>query len=284
MVTEVVREIIEESERRASRLPEEDAEPVDSRESHRFREAGAEAGSRRLRKSLLAEDPEGIFKSGVDNLRFAEGLSGGGVSIIAEVKPSSPTRDFPAMDPAEAARAMERGGASAISVLTEPTQFGGSMENLLAVRDAVDLPVLRKDFVIDERQLHETARAGADAVLLIARFLQDLDRFVETSIDLGIEPLVEVHSAEELERGLDTEVEVVGVNSRDLETLEVDLSVAEELLPRVDRVAVAESGIRSERDLMRVKDAGADAALIGTAIVEGGAVEAAARRFVEASS
>jgi len=190
MVIEVVREIIEESRRRAEELPEEDAEPVDSQ-------------------------------------RFVEALRGGSTSVIAEVKPSSPTKDFEEFDPAEAAKAMERGGASAISVLTEPTRFGGSMENLLDVREAVEVPVLRKDFVVDERQLHETARAGTDAVLLIARFLDDLERFVETSRDLGLEPLVEIHDGEELERALATDAEVVGVNSRDLETLEVDLSVAE---------------------------------------------------------
>lgn len=255
MVVQVVREILEESRRRAEELPEEPADPVEGRGSHRFGE----------------------------DLRFAESLRGDGVSVIAEVKPSSPTRDFEDFDPAEAAEAMEHGGASAISVLTEPTRFGGSLENLEAVREAVELPVLRKDFVVDERQLHETARIGADAVLLIARFLDDLDRFVETSRDLGLEPLVEVHEEEELEWALATEAEVVGVNTRDLETLEVDLAVAEELVPRVDRVSVAESGIRDADDVLRVKEAGADAALIGTGIVEGD-VEERTRDFVEAGS
>lgn len=244
MVVQVVRDILEASARRAAKLPGEVAEPVESR-------------------------------------KFAEALRGDGISVIAEVKPSSPTRDFADFDPAEAAAAMERGGASAISVLTEPTRFGGSLENLEAVREAVEVPVLRKDFVVDERQLHETARMGADAVLLIARFLDDLDRFVEVSKDLGLEPLVEVHNGEELEKALDTEAEVVGVNSRNLETLEVDLAVAEELIPRIDRVSVAESGIRSRGDVGRVKDAGADAALIGTAIVEGD-IEKMTRMFVEA--
>jgi len=266
MVTEVVREIIEAAERRAERLPDEEAESVDSREAHRFGESGVEAGL-----------------SGGEDLRFAEALRGDGVSVIAEVKPSSPTRDFEEFDPVEAAKSMERGGAAAISVLTEPTRFGGSMESLRAVREVVEVPVLRKDFVVDERQLHETTRVGADAVLLIARFLDDLERFVEVSLELGLEPLVEVHDGEELERALSTDAEVVGVNSRDLETLEVDLSVAEEFLPRIEGVAVAESGIRSEQDLRRVADAGVDAALIGTAIVEAGDLEAATRGFVEVS-
>lgn len=201
--------------------------------------------------------------------------------VIAEVKPTSPTSDGVAdHDPVEAAKAMERGGAAAISVLTEPRRFGGSLDLLRKVRREVDLPVLRKDFVVDPRQIYEVE---SDLLLLIAAFVDDLAALVDEAVEVGFEPLVEVHTEEELERALATEARVVGVNSRDLKQLEVDLGVGERLLPEVpeDRVAVAESGVESPDDVRRLWSAGADAFLVGTSIMRADDVEAKTRELVE---
>lgn len=201
--------------------------------------------------------------------------------VIAEVKPTSPTSDGVAdVDPVEAARAMERGGAAAVSVLTEPERFGGSLDLLRRVRDEVDLPVLRKDFVVDSRQIYEVE---SDLLLLIAAFVDDLDGLVDEAVDAGFEPLVEVHTEEELERALSTEARVVGVNNRDLTRLEVDLEVGERLLPVVpdDRVAVAESGVSTADDVRRLVSAGADAFLVGTSIMRADDVETKTRELVE---
>jgi len=206
----------------------------------------------------------------------------GRVPVIAEVKPTSPTTDGTvALDPGETAREMVEGGATAISVLTEPNRFGGSLGALREVRDAVDVPVLRKDFVVDRRQIREVR---ADLLLLIAAFVDDLKGLVGEARAAGFEPLVEVHTRGELERALETEARVIGVNSRDLKQLEVDLSGAEELLPEVadDRLAVAESGMETPEDVRRMVDAGADAVLIGTAITQSDDVREKTRELVEA--
>ncbi|MDY6780887.1 MAG: indole-3-glycerol-phosphate synthase, partial [Halobacteria archaeon] len=170
----------------------------------------------------------------------------------------------------------------ALSVLTEPYHFDGSLETLRRVRDAVDVPVLRKDFVLDTDQIHEVE---SDLLLLIVEFLDDdLDGMVTESLEAGFEPLVEVHTSEQLETALGTDARVIGVNNRDLKRLEVDLSVSENLLPRVpdDRLAVAESGISSPDDARRMFDAGADAILVGSSIMQGGDVETKTRELVEA--
>ncbi|MDZ7687427.1 MAG: indole-3-glycerol-phosphate synthase [Halobacteriales archaeon] len=208
--------------------------------------------------------------------------SEGRVPVIAEVKPTSPTTDGTvALDPAETAREMVAGGATALSVLTEPDRFGGSLDALREVRDAFDVPVLRKDFVVDERQIREVR---ADLLLLIAAFVDDLGALVEGARDAGFEPLVEVHTRDELEAALGTDARVIGVNSRDLKRLEVDLSNAESLLPEVpdDRLAVAESGMETPEDVRRMVDAGADAVLVGTAITRSSDVREKTRELVEA--
>lgn len=203
------------------------------------------------------------------------------VPIITEVKPTSPTsqgtRDH---DPVVVAKAMERGGACGISVLTEPQHFGGSLENLRRVRSAVDLPVLRKDFIVDKRQLREVE---SDLVLLIAAFIDDLQAFVDEALDIGFEPLVEVHTPEELERALETDARIIGVNNRDLKRLEVDMSVCEKLLPEIpeNKTSIAESGIKTSKDVRRMVGAGADALLVGTAVMRSDDIEERTRTLVE---
>ena len=198
----------------------------------------------------------------------------GRVPVVAEVKPTSPTTDGERDDdPVELAEGMVAGGATALSVLTEPDFFGGSTARLERIREAVDVPVLRKDFVVREAQLDAVA---ADLVLLIARFLdaegtESLAELYDAAEARGFQPLVEVHTREELEQALDVGAEVVGINNRDLAKLEVDLGTFERLAPDVpdDVTLVAESGIATEADVRRMREAGADALLIGTAIMDG---------------
>ena len=200
--------------------------------------------------------------------------SAGRVPVVAEVKPTSPTTEGERDDdPIELAEAMVAGGATALSVLTEPDHFGGSTERLGRIREAVDVPVLRKDFLVHEQQLDAVA---ADLVLLIARFLDaegtaSLSAMYDAALDRGFQPLVEVHTREELDRALDVGAEIIGINNRDLGKLEVDLGTVERLAPAVpdDVILIAESGIATEAQVRRMRDAGADALLIGTAIMDG---------------
>ncbi|HSR42417.1 MAG TPA: indole-3-glycerol phosphate synthase TrpC [Longimicrobiales bacterium] len=195
------------------------------------------------------------------------------VAVIAEVKRRSPGAGEirPGLDPAGLAATYREGGASALSVLTDREYFGGSLDDLRAVRDAVDLPILRKDFVLDEVQLLEARAAGADAVLLIARILADgaLESLLERAEGLGMTALVEVHDREELGRALDAGALVVGVNNRDLATFEVSLEVTAELAAHAppDVVLVSESGISTGEDVARVGSAGADAVLVGESLL-----------------
>ena len=232
-----------------------------------------------------AEDAERAFET-VEARDFVaaveETKAEGRVPVIAEVKPTSPTTDGTvALNPAETAREMVAGGATAISVLTEPERFGGSLDALREVRDAVDVPVLRKDFIVDRRQIREVR---ADLLLLIVAFVDGLDTLVDEARRAGFEPLVETHTRGELERAVETDARVIGVNSRDLRKLEVDLSNAEELLPHVpdDRVAVAESGMEEPEDVRRMMEAGADAVLVGTAITRADDIREKTRQLVEA--
>jgi indole-3-glycerol phosphate synthase len=193
-------------------------------------------------------------------------------AVIAEVKRASPSagaiRDA---DPADQARAYESAGAAAISVLTEPKHFGGSLLDLQTARRAVALPVLRKDFVVHPSQVIESRAAGADAVLLIAAAVGDpeLRALLAATADLGLGALVEAHSDEDLDAALATDAEAIGVNARDLETLDVDAERGLALLRRVpaDRVAVFESGIATHAQVERAVEAGARAVLIGEALM-----------------
>jgi indole-3-glycerol phosphate synthase len=200
---------------------------------------------------------------------------GAGVSVIAEVKRSSPSRGALAAisDPAELAQAYESGGAAAVSVLTEGRRFGGSLDDLRAVRAGVDIPVLRKDFIVTSYQLWEARVAGADLALLIVAALEQsaLVSLVERAESLGLTPLVEVHDALEARRAIDAGARLVGVNARNLHTLEVDPATFEVVMPHLPAgvVTVAESGIRGPHDLLVYAHAGADAVLVGESLVTG---------------
>jgi indole-3-glycerol phosphate synthase len=212
---------------------------------------------------------------------FDAAESAGRVPVVAEVKPTSPTTEgVREDDPVELAREMVAGGAAALSVLTEPEHFGGSAETLRRVREAVDVPVLRKDFVVREAQLDVVE---ADVVLLIARFVDDLAGLLRAAEDRGFQALVEVHTEAELADALDAGASVVGVNNRDLGRLEVDLGTFEELAPSVpeDVTLLAESGVTTPADARRMREAGADALLIGSAIMDGD-VRANTEDFVNA--
>jgi indole-3-glycerol phosphate synthase len=210
-------------------------------------------------------------------------LRGAGSSVIAEVKRRSPSKGDLAeiADPTALARQYAAGGAAAISVLTEGRRFGGSLDDLRAVRAAVDTPLLRKDFVIEPYQVLESRVAGADLVLLIAAALDDdmLRRLHDLAGELGLTVLVEVHDEAETARAVDLGAELVGVNARNLKTLEVDVDTFGRLAPQIpdDRVLVAESGIATPVDVKRYVAEGARAVLVGEALVRDGDPEGAVR-------
>jgi indole-3-glycerol phosphate synthase len=192
--------------------------------------------------------------------------SRGIIPIIAEIKPKVVGRALAPEEVAAYARAYSENNACAISILTEPMHFKGALQNALIARRA-GLPVLRKDFIFEERQLSEVQ---ADLVLLIAALGIDLNRFVDAARALGMEPLVEVHTEEELEAALKTEAKIIGINNRNLNTLGVDLGTFERLAPRSLQAGVflvAESGVHTKEDALRMMRAGADALLVGTALM-----------------
>jgi indole-3-glycerol phosphate synthase len=209
-----------------------------------------------------------------------------GPALIAEVKRASPSAGTidDGVDPRALAGVYVDGGAAAISVLTEPSHFHGSLDDLAEVRAAVDVPVLRKDFVIDPAQILEARAAGADSVLLIASCLGDaeLTDLLAAARSLGMEPLLETHSDRDLERALATDAAVIGVNARDLETLAVDVRAALGRIGRIgrDRVVVLESGIRSAEDVRAAVEAGASAVLVGETLMRSGDPAATIRRLL----
>jgi indole-3-glycerol phosphate synthase len=213
-----------------------------------------------------------------------------GVSVIAEVKRASPSRGTMASidDPAALAGDYEAGGARVISVLTERRRFGGSLDDLAAVRRAVQIPLLRKDFVVSSYQLWEARAHGADMALLIVAALEQsaLVSLVERAISIGLLPLVEVHTEDELDRALDAGATVIGVNARDLGTLEVDRSIFGMLAPRIPDgvVKIAESGVRGPHDLLAYAASGADAVLVGESLVTEKDPRAAVADLVTAGS
>lgn len=213
---------------------------------------------------------------------FRAALRRPAVALIGEFKRRSPSAGTLGGEtgPAAAARHYAAAGAAAISVLTDAEYFGGSLADLRAAREAVDLPVLRKDFVIDEIQLFEARAAGADAVLLIARILDDarMAALLGRAAQLGMAALIEVHDATELDRALALGADLIGINNRDLATFRTDLAVSLELAPRVPpgAIVVAESGIHDERDVDRLAAAGVDAILVGEALMRAGEAGVAA--------
>ena len=219
---------------------------------------------------------------------FATALrSGAGqtLALIAEVKRASPSAGLiaPTFDPVGIATRYAHAGADAISVLTDEPYFQGHLDHLVAIREVVDLPILRKDFVLDEAQIYEASVAGADAVLLIVAALdQDqLVRLHDAATACQLDVLVEVHTLEELDRALAIDVQIIGINNRDLTTFKVDLAVTETLSEEVPPgvVLVSESGIRTVDDSRRARASGADAILVGEALMRSGDVEGEAARL-----
>ncbi|GAY10584.1 indole-3-glycerol phosphate synthase TrpC [Pseudonocardia sp. N23] len=211
-----------------------------------------------------------------------------GVGVIAEVKRSSPSKGALATigDPADLARRYETGGARVISVLTEQRRFGGSLADLDAVRAAVDIPVLRKDFVVSPYQVHEARAHGADLVLLIVAALEQnvLASLLDRIESLGMTALVEVHTEEEADRALEVGARLIGVNARNLHTLDVDRTVFGRIAPGLPNnvLRVAESGVRGPGDLLTYAGWGADAVLVGEGLVTSGDPEGAVRGLVAA--
>jgi indole-3-glycerol phosphate synthase len=215
-----------------------------------------------LERRAAVQKPRGV--------RFEAALGRQGrVNVIAECKRRSPSRGVlaPQYDPVAIATQYEAGGAAAISVLTEPTFFDGALDHLTAVRKAVDLPLLRKDFVVDEYQLLEARAAGADAVLLIVAALEqsELVRLQLRAWELGLAALVEVHDENEMSRAIESGARLIGVNNRNLRTLAVDVGASDRLSARIPAgvVAVSESGLQTRDDLDRLSAAGYRAFLIG---------------------
>ncbi|MCG7593473.1 indole-3-glycerol phosphate synthase TrpC [Mycobacterium sp. PSTR-4-N] len=213
-----------------------------------------------------------------------------GIGVIAEVKRASPSRGPLASiaDPAELARAYEGGGARVISVLTEQRRFHGSLDDLDAVRAAVSIPVLRKDFIVRPYQIHEARAHGADLLLLIVAALEQpaLESLLERTESLGMTALVEVHTEEEADRALQAGASLIGVNARDLKTLEVDRDCFARIAPGLPShvIRVAESGVRGTADLLAYAGAGADAVLVGEGLVTSGDPRSAVADLVTAGT
>ena len=226
------------------------------------------------RKRVL---PEAALRYGVNAatpLRdFPSALAANSLNIIAELKPASPSKGVlrEPFHPVELARSLEAAGAAVLSVLTEGEFFRGSLKNLRDARSSVKLPVLRKDFIFDPWQVWETRANDADSFLLIVAALDDevLRELIALGRQIGMEPLVEVHTAAELDRALAAEARIIGVNNRDLRTLDLRIETSFELIERIpdNCIAVSESGLRTHDDLAKLKHAGFDAFLIGESLM-----------------
>ena len=213
-------------------------------------------------------------------------LSGQDMKVIAEVKRSSPSKGALSAitDPAALAEQYQGAGASVISVLTEERRFKGSLADLDAVRSRVDIPILRKDFMVDEYQFFEARAHGADVILLIVAALSksQLKDFFDVATELKMAALIEVHTADELERALEIDPRIIGVNSRNLKTLDVDPAAFADLIPRIpsNLIRVAESGISSRGDVEFAQNSGAGAILVGEALVTSGDPDLAMRTLL----
>lgn len=245
--------------------------------AERVGRVGLDELKQRVRQMPCAQDPLPAFRAP-------------GVSVIAEVKRRSPSKGALAEigDPAALARDYEQGGAAAISVLTERRRFGGSLEDLEQVRRAVDVPLLRKDFIVSAYQLFEARAAGADLALLIVAALTDdeLVSLIERAESIGLTALVEAHTGDEVGRAVDAGAKVIGVNARNLQTLEVDPTTFARLAPLIPTgvVRIAESGVRGPRDVFDLAEAGADVVLVGEALVTGREPRAAVADLVSAGA
>jgi indole-3-glycerol phosphate synthase len=206
-------------------------------------------------------------------LNLALALKSDHIRLIAEVKQTSPSRGMlrPDFDPIGLAQTYAEGGAAAISVLTEANYFMGGIEHLEAIKEVVQLPLLRKDFIFDPYQVYESRAHGADALLLIAAILsqRQLKELISLSHSLGLGCLVEVHNKSEMERAIISEAEIIGINNRDLNTFSVDINTTRRLRPLVpeEKIVVSESGIKSKRDIEELGNWRVDAVLVGEALV-----------------
>lgn len=224
-------------------------------------------------RSRLARTGVSDAGAGPPRRSFRAALLGPDLHVIAEIKRRSPSAGdlAPGLDPVTQARAYASGGAAAISVLTEPQYFGGSLDDLRRVRDAVSLPILRKDFIVDPRQVTESRVAGADAMLLIVAAVDEVTfrLLMDEARDVGIDVLVEAHNEAEARIAADVGSQIIGVNNRDLKTFRTDLSVAERLAPELpeDTILVAESGVSTPDGAARMAAAGYNAILVGEALV-----------------
>ena len=248
----------------------------------------AREGVDRRRQEVPQADLESRLAGRGHDRPFSEALVRPGLSLIAEFKRRSPSAgDISASAKvAEQVGAYERGGAAALSVLTDETHFGGSLDDLRAARAACELPIVRKDFIVDPYQLYEAAVNGADAVLLIVRVLGDdaLRALLDEARTIDLDCLVEVHDATELERALELDADVIGINNRDLDAGRVDVSTTYELMPDVPagKTVVAESGISQRSELEELERVGVDAVLIGGALMEADDPEAKTRELTGA--
>jgi indole-3-glycerol phosphate synthase len=236
--------------------------------------AGAREGVEARRRDLSQADLEARLSVRGEDRPFNEALVRPGLSVIAEFKRRSPSAGQLAREEVDVAgqvAAYERGGAAALSVLTDEPHFGGSLADLRAARAACGLPIIRKDFVVDPYQLYEAAVNGADAVLLIVAALgdRDLRSLYEEARSIDLDCLVEVHDGEEMERALEAGSEVIGINNRNLDDMSVDINTTYELMPNVPagKTVVAESGISGRAELEELERVGVDAVLIGGALM-----------------
>ncbi len=230
----------------------------------------AAAAHRRAGRLRETTDLDALYQQALlfEKRDFAAALETPGLSVISEIKRASPSAGFiREADPTEWGTRYEREGASCLSVLTEPERFKGSLEDLDAARRRVNLPVLRKDFTVDEAQVLE-AGMRADAVLLIAALFEAgaLARYVSLAVEIGLTPLVEVHDEREADLALESGAQIIGVNNRDLRDFTLDLATTERLAGRLaGATLVAESGVKTLKDAWRLRDTGADAVLVGEA-------------------
>lgn len=248
--------------------------------------AGAREGVDARRREVSQADLESRLAERREDRPFNEALVRPGISLIAEFKRRSPSAGALAPDSVDVATqvaAYERGGAAALSVLTDEPHFGGSLADLRAARAACDLPIIRKDFLVDPYQLYEAAVNGADAVLLIVAALSDehLRALHQEARSIDLDCLVEVHDAEELERALEAGAEVIGINNRNLDDMSVDIGTTYELMPDVPagKTVVAESGISGREELEELDRRGVDAVLIGGALMSAPDPEAMVREL-----
>jgi indole-3-glycerol phosphate synthase len=246
---------------------------------------GAQDGVRARKRELPQAELEARLSARGEDRPFQEALVRPGLSLIAEFKRRSPSVGdiAPDADIAGQVSAYERGGAAALSVLTDAPHFGGSLEDLRAARAAATLPIIRKDFIVDPYQLYEAAVNGADAVLLIVRALSDreLAALYAEARALDLDCLVVVHDGDELERALEFDAAVIGINNRDLDEQRVDIQTTYELMPDVPagKTVVAESGISGREELMELDRVGVDAVLIGGALMLAADPEAKTREL-----